>query len=84
LASGNNYLRHISKSSTDKRMQSDKVSRYAHSYCTSQTNWYANFSPDPSNAPCVQLEQPFFNLIDSLMGLVTGKRASVILEAIHI
>jgi hypothetical protein len=57
-------LRHISKSSADKRIQSDKVSRYAHSDCTSQTNWYASFCPDPPNAPCVQLAQPFFNLID--------------------
>jgi hypothetical protein len=31
--------------------------------CASQTNWYANFCDDPPNAPCVQLAQPFFDLI---------------------
>jgi hypothetical protein len=30
--------------------------------CASLTNWYAHFCPDPSNPPCSQLAQPFFNL----------------------
>jgi hypothetical protein len=32
--------------------------------CASLTNWYADYCPDPPNAPCFQLAQPFFNLID--------------------
>ena len=30
----------------------------------SLTNWYANFCQDPTNLPCFQLAQPFFNLTD--------------------
>lgn len=32
--------------------------------CASLTNWYAHFCPDPPNAPCFQLAQPFLDLID--------------------
>ena len=32
--------------------------------CASLTNYYADFCPDPLNAPCFQLAQPFFTLID--------------------
>lgn len=33
-------------------------------FCASLTNWYQDFCPDPSNGPCFQLMQPFFDLID--------------------
>jgi len=32
--------------------------------CASLTNWYADYCPNPPSAPCFQLAQPFFNLID--------------------
>lgn len=35
-------------------------------FCASQTNWYADFCPDPfdKDKPCFQLAQPFFDLVD--------------------